>query len=66
MSTNSICPACFGFAHTIEAGDTLYKIAKKYGVRVSALIYANPYVDIYNLQIGDAIRIPKLQPFPLS
>lgn len=56
-------PNCIGFSHTIEAGDTLYKIGKKYGVRVSALIFANPYVNIYNLQIGDQICIPKMQPF---
>lgn len=51
---------CIGFVHTIEKGDTLYLIGKKYNVRVSALIFANPYLDIYNLQIGDQICIPKL------
>lgn len=50
---------CTGFIHTIEKGDTLYQIGKRYGVTVSALIYANPYVDVYNLQIGDEICIPK-------
>lgn len=54
---------CIGFTHTIEKGDTLYLLGKKYHVRVSALIFANPYVDIYNLQAGDQICIPKLCPF---
>lgn len=54
---------CMGFVHTIEKGDTLYRIGKKYEVTVSALIYANPYVDVYNLQVGDQICIPKLCPF---
>ena len=54
---------CIGFAHTVEKGDTLYRIGKRYNVRVSALIYANPYLDIYNLQVGDQICIPKLRPF---
>ncbi len=49
---------CIGFIHTIEKGDTLYKIGKKYGVRVSELLFANPYVDVYNLQVGDEICIP--------
>lgn len=46
---------CIGFTHTIEKGDTLYLLGKKYKVRVSALIFANPYLDIYNLQVGDQI-----------
>lgn len=57
MSTSG---KCIGFVHTIEKGDTLYLIGKKYNVRVSALIFANPYLDIYNLQVGDQICIPKL------
>lgn len=51
---------CIGFIHTVEKGDTLYLLGKKYGVRVSALIFMNPYVDVYNMQIGDEICIPKL------
>ncbi len=57
---------CIGFIHTVEKGDTLYKIGKKYGVRVSALLYANPYVDVYSLQAGDEICIPKLPDFFLK
>lgn len=49
----------FGLVHTIEKGDTLYRIGKKYQVPVSALIFANPYLNVYNLQIGDQIFIPK-------
>ena len=51
---------CTGFIHTVEKGDTLYLLGKKYEVTVSALIYANPYIDVYNMQIGDEICIPKL------
>ena len=53
---------CLGFLHVIEKGDTLYNLGKKYGVRVSALMWANPYVDVYNLQIGDELCIPKIRP----
>ena len=42
----------FGFIHVIEQGDTLYKLGKRYGVTVSALLFANPWVNVYNLQIG--------------
>lgn len=53
---------CIGFMHVIEKGDTLYKLGKKYGVSVTALMFANPYVNVYNLQIGDELCIPKLPP----
>lgn len=53
---------CVGFIHTVEHGDTLYQIGKKYHVGVTALIFANPYVDVYNLQVGDQICIPKYPP----
>lgn len=51
---------CTGFIHVVEKGDTLYQLGKKYGVTVSALIYANPYIDVYHMQIGDEICIPRL------
>lgn len=56
------CCRCIGFLHTIEKGDTLYRIGQKYQVKVSALIFANPYLNMYNLQIGDQICIPKIRP----
>ena len=48
----------FGFIHVIEQGDTLYKLGKRYGVTVSALLFANPWVNVYNLQIGEGLGIP--------
>lgn len=54
---------CMGFIHTIEKGDTLYRIGKKYGVKVSSIIFANPYLNVYNLQIGDQICIPGRRTF---
>ena len=52
---------CNGIIYTIEAGDTLYKIAKKFGVRVLDIIKVNPYIDVYNLRIGGKLCIPKLK-----
>lgn len=49
---------CRGILHIVQKGDTLYKIAKQYGVPLSRVMYANPYVDVYNLQIGDEICVP--------
>lgn len=50
---------CKGTLHTIEAGDTLYMIAKKYRVNLNAIIDANPGVDPYNLRIGMQLCIPR-------
>lgn len=50
----------FGIIHTVEEGDTLYRLGKKYQVRVSSIIYANPFAGIYHLQPGDQICIPKV------
>ena len=49
---------CTGIIHVVKEGDTLYKIGKMHGVSVSALMYANPYVNIYNLQGGDELCVP--------
>ncbi|MBC5752495.1 LysM peptidoglycan-binding domain-containing protein [Roseburia sp. BX0805] len=49
---------CTGIIHVVKEGDTLYKIGKMHGVSVSALMYANPYVNIYNLQVGDELCVP--------
>ena len=54
---------CLGFLHTVQKGDTLYRISRYYHVPLWAVLYANPYINIYNLQVGDEICIPrKIQP----
>lgn len=49
---------CPGIVHKVVAGDTMYKIAKLYGVRLIDVLKENPYVNVYNLQIGDEICVP--------
>ena len=49
---------CDGMTHTIKQGDTLYSISRLHKVPLGILLRANPYVDVYNLQIGDTICIP--------
>ena len=44
--------------HTIVAGDTLSRIARKYGVTLSALQAANPGVDPRRLRPGQPLVIP--------
>ena len=50
---------CDGVTHTIKKGDTLYEISRKYRVPLALLLRANPYVDVFNLQVGDTICVPE-------
>lgn len=49
---------CQGKIHVIKQGDTLYRLAKQYDVKLFDIMRLNPYVNVYNLQIGDEICIP--------
>lgn len=49
---------CSGLIHVVKQGDTLYKISQYHHVTVSDILLANPYVNVYNLQIGDELCIP--------
>ena len=55
-------PRCSA-VHVIKEGDTLYKISRMHNVKVIDLLLANPYVNVYNLQIGDEICVP-IKPVP--
>lgn len=50
---------CPGQYYTIVAGDTLYKLAQRFGTTVDAIVRANPQItDPNKLQIGQVICIP--------
>ena len=50
---------CNGIIYTIKKGDTLYSFSGRFRVPLARILRANPYIDIYNLQIGEQICIPK-------
>lgn len=50
--------ACRGYVHVVQSGDTLYKLARQYDVKLFDVMRLNPYVNVYNLQVGDEICIP--------
>lgn len=47
--------------YVVRGGDTLGAIAEQFGVRLDALIAANPGVDATPLQVGATLKIPKAQ-----
>ncbi|OEH86467.1 hypothetical protein BHU72_13665 [Desulfuribacillus stibiiarsenatis] len=50
-------------SYTIQAGDTFYRLANRYGLSVDAIVRANPNVNPDALQIGQKICMPK--PIPV-
>ena len=45
-------------AVTIRSGDTMYKIARRFGTDVSSVMTANPNADPLNLRIGSNLTVP--------
>ncbi len=44
--------------HTIQAGETLYKLTKSYNISAKTICEANPGLSAENFRIGQVIRIP--------
>jgi tetratricopeptide (TPR) repeat protein len=44
--------------HTVKAGETPSMIARKYGVKVDALLAANPKLDSRRMHVGQTLAIP--------
>lgn len=55
---------CNGMIHVIKKGDNLYQLSRKYRIPLALILRANPYVDVYNLQVGQEICIPVARPYP--
>ena len=51
-------PPASGTTYTVKAGDTLYSIALKYGVTVSALAAANNITNVNLIRVGQVLKIP--------
>ncbi|MGQ9619390.1 MAG: LysM peptidoglycan-binding domain-containing protein [Bacteroidales bacterium] len=47
------------FYHKLRPGDTIYSLAKNYGVSVDDIIRSNPGTDINKLPVGSEIAIPR-------
>jgi LysM repeat protein len=51
-------PLELGGSYTVQAGDTLFSIAQRYGITVQALATANNIVNVNRLDIGQVLTIP--------
>jgi LysM repeat protein len=47
-----------GGTYTVQAGDTLFRIAQRYGITVEALARANNITNVNRLDIGTILTIP--------
>lgn len=47
--------------YEIKQGDTLYSISRENNIVLPLILRLNPFVDIYNLQVGDELCIPVLE-----
>jgi membrane-bound lytic murein transglycosylase D len=45
--------------HKVKAGETLYSIAREYGVTVSAIKQSNPFLADRSLEAGDLLKIQR-------
>jgi LysM repeat protein len=45
--------------HTVRARETPYSIARSYGIKVDALLMANPGLDAHRMKAGQTINVPK-------
>lgn len=44
--------------HTVQAGETLSSIARKYGVKLNALMSANPTLEPKRMRVGQVLKVP--------
>ena len=46
------------FDHHLAKGQTLYSLARFYGMQPEELLFYNPQIDPLNISIGDKVKIP--------
>lgn len=44
--------------YTIASGDTLAKVATKFGIRLDSILAENPGIDPRSLRVGQKVRLP--------
>lgn len=59
-------PTAIGFYHTVQRGQTVYRISKTYGVDVKDLMRLNHIYNPSQLEVGQKLWIPKMLPTAAS
>ena len=62
----SAAPAAATTSHTVARGDSLSGISKRYNVKMSAIVAANPGLNPDRIRIGQKIAIPSASPAPAA
>ena len=44
-------------SHVVRRGDTVYLLAKEYDTIANKILALNPYLNLYNLQVGSTLFI---------
>ena len=57
-AAGSTAAAGTGFVYTVKPGDQLFALSRKYNVRLSAIVKANPGLNPDRIRIGQKITIP--------
>jgi tetratricopeptide (TPR) repeat protein len=57
-STTSVATPSASRTHKVQAGDTPAAIARKYGIKLDALMAANPGLNPTRMQVGQSVTIP--------
>ena len=51
-------PAPRSVVHVVSRGETLYRISKRYGSSVEAIVSANAISDVHNVPVGARLVVP--------
>ncbi len=61
MPVTSLPPQPSGMTHVVGTGDTLWKIAREYGVAMQDILRANQLTDANRITIGEELMIPEAE-----
>lgn len=64
LPTATNTPSSEAMTYTVQAGDTLYSIARRYNVTIEALMVTNGITDVTSLRVGQVLTIPGGQASP--
>lgn len=49
------------YYHSIEAGETIYSISRKYTIEVKDILEVNPELDIEDIPLGTVVIVPRIE-----